>query len=397
MDIERIINNVYVERLYQHVYELEGVRHPIDNLDNLNKAADYIHTNLKEYGLSVREQEFKVEHFPATFRNIEGWIGNEFEPSIVLVSHYDTVYNDPGANDNAVSVSALLEIARILVKEKNVGTVRFLFSTLEEGNPAFELKNREIGQKWNITDDRNRYKSYQTAKILAQVYESWRKSYFMGRSSKRASDRILKRYKGQLPESILNYIKDFQAIYPDGTPVENIGKNSLIGSEVWVKEALNLGKKIKMVFCFDELGSVVKKEHSQNIPPNIGRELFQMYKVDVEKAIGDYIFILATPEIEQIGLKLCENCKHASIDLPYVYFLVNLDLKQVFQLEKGLLGSDHAPFWKAGIPIIFLTDTAGERYPYQHSMADTIDKIDFSQVAKVCKVILSTLIDPSIF
>jgi Zn-dependent M28 family amino/carboxypeptidase len=57
---------------------------------------------------------------------------------------------------------------------------------------------------------------------------------------------------------------------------------------------------------------------------------------------------------------------------------------------RDLLRSDHAPFWRQGIPGLFLTDTADFRYPHYHTPADTIDKVDFNFLTKICKAIVAT-------
>ena len=58
-----------------------------------------------------------------------------------------------------------------------------------------------------------------------------------------------------------------------------------------------------------------------------------------------------------------------------------------------LLRSDHAPFWRQGIPALFITDTADFRYAYYHTPADTIDKLDFSLMTKICKATIATALN----
>jgi hypothetical protein len=45
-------------------------------------------------------------------------------------------------------------------------------------------------------------------------------------------------------------------------------------------------------------------------------------------------------------------------------------------LTGQLMRSDHAPFWLAGMPALFLTDTADFRNPNYHTPTDTIDTLD---------------------
>src|SRR5579862_1031121 len=49
----------------------------------------------------------------------------------------------------------------------------------------------------------------------------------------------------------------------------------------------------------------------------------------------------------------------------------------------GIGWSDHWSFWQEGYPAIMVTDTAPFRYPYYHTVSDTVDKIDFERAARV--------------
>ncbi|QRK09171.1 M28 family peptidase [Archangium violaceum] len=51
-----------------------------------------------------------------------------------------------------------------------------------------------------------------------------------------------------------------------------------------------------------------------------------------------------------------------------------------------LMRSDHAPFWLAGKPAIFLGDTADLRSPHYHQPTDTPDTVDFEFVAEVVRL-----------
>ncbi len=55
------------------------------------------------------------------------------------------------------------------------------------------------------------------------------------------------------------------------------------------------------------------------------------------------------------------------------------------------LRSDHAPFWRENIPALMITDTANFRYPYYHTKADTIDKLDFDFIKKITQVTIATI------
>ncbi len=392
MKEDEIINEVKIDNLYRHVRNLEGVRHPIDALENLNLAADYFNQKLKEFGLIVREQDFKIGDFPPTFRNIEGSNCKETEPSIILVSHYDTVWNSPGANDNASSNALMLEIARVLASENIKGNFRFLFSTLEEWHPLIELKYRELAQKHGIIDDELNFTSYAYKQFYEKFSTIFNKYQASGKSFVKIMSKTLKKLRGELPEPAIKFMSEYQYLYPNKSALDLFGETNLIGSHKWVEEALSLGKKIKMALCFDELGTVIKKSHSQQIPSSLSKDIFELYNVDIENELGDFIFILASAEVKNVGDKLRGFCKSDLINLSHAYFSNIFSVNELFQFSRGLLGSDHTNFLKAGIPAIFFTDTDGERNPYHHTPADTIDKIDFEQVSKLCKAVLSTLV-----
>lgn len=130
--------------------------------DNLEQAAAYIEYIWKKQNLSVTRQEFQADalsakpkissdslSFPSqtfTAKNIVTELrGKKNNEDIILVgAHYDSVYDCPGANDNGSGVAALLEISRVLSKDKFVPdrTIRFVAFTNEE--PPF-FRSKQMG------------------------------------------------------------------------------------------------------------------------------------------------------------------------------------------------------------------------------------------------------------
>ena len=101
-------------------------------LSNLYAAADFIENSLRDAGLPVARQEYRIG--PTPVYNIEATLtGTERPDEIVIVgAHYDTVYQCPGANDNGTGVAALLALARRLAKTPLPRTVRFVAFVNEE-------------------------------------------------------------------------------------------------------------------------------------------------------------------------------------------------------------------------------------------------------------------------
>ena len=115
--MESLLTQVDPERLYIHILKTEGEKHPIYSPERMEACADYILNEFESYGLNTSVHEFEVEGFDYTFRNVEATVGGS-GPELLIVSHYDTVRNAPGANDNGSAITVMLEAARIIALSK---------------------------------------------------------------------------------------------------------------------------------------------------------------------------------------------------------------------------------------------------------------------------------------
>jgi len=108
----------------------------------LNRAADYISSELTASGYTPRRQTFEVSKLPIS--NIEATLpGTTCADEIVVIgAHYDTVADCPGANDNGTGVAAVLELARRFCQRPQARTVRFVAFVNEE--PPF-FKTAQMG------------------------------------------------------------------------------------------------------------------------------------------------------------------------------------------------------------------------------------------------------------
>ena len=128
-----------------HVYKLSneiGDR-SMFRYDNLIKAEDYIAGEFKSFGYTVKFDEYEVSGKKA--RNIIAVKeGKEIPGEIVIVgAHYDACFN-PGADDNASGIAAVLELARMLAKTETRRTVKFIAFVNEE--PPF-FKTDSMGSR----------------------------------------------------------------------------------------------------------------------------------------------------------------------------------------------------------------------------------------------------------
>jgi len=144
-------------RLRSHVIMLSheiGDR-SVFQYSQLTRAVNYISSQFRGYGYKVEFQEYevsgeKVKNIIAEKR------GSENQDDIIIVgAHYDTCYN-PGANDNASGVSAMLELARAAKSYDYPMTVRFVafvneeppfFKTDKMGSFVYAKEAKEKGEK----------------------------------------------------------------------------------------------------------------------------------------------------------------------------------------------------------------------------------------------------------
>ena len=113
-------------RLERHVVALAEDFFPRDytHPEQLEQAAAYIETALRETGARVSSQTVDVGGPGGQYRNVLASFGPESPrrrasattsgPRIVVGAHYDAMGELPGADDNASAVAVLLELARLL-------------------------------------------------------------------------------------------------------------------------------------------------------------------------------------------------------------------------------------------------------------------------------------------
>ncbi|MBF2027039.1 MAG: M28 family peptidase [Oscillatoriales cyanobacterium C42_A2020_001] len=95
------------ERLAKHLQALNFERYSSQNRD---RARAYLAQTLTESGWNVKTQPFTNGANLTAQRQTP----SSSAKTLLLVAHYDTVRNSPGADDNASAVVAILEIARLL-------------------------------------------------------------------------------------------------------------------------------------------------------------------------------------------------------------------------------------------------------------------------------------------
>ncbi len=386
MRIEEIVGRVNKEEIYKHVLRLEGSRESLDGPERLDAAAKYIRSEFEKHGLSVHEHSFKVAGLDSDFRNIEA--GTSAGDGFLLVSsHYDTVRDCPGADDNASGVAVMLEVGRVLAEEGLSG-VRFVSFTLEEYDPVTELRRRDARRRLGLTDEKNRFTSAHTSRTFRLLRQFFDEGY----SSHKLHEVILearKKYEAELTPPEAEYLRTLEQLYKDREAPRPLG------SSRWVQETLPKGKGLKGLINLEMVGYTSDREHSQSFPKgmNPGKPPFDFLTHKVKDfSIGNYLIVFGNAPASSALGAFCDQGRSAEVDLPYSALLLPFPYEFIEGNMPDLLRSDHGPFWRAEMPALMLTDGANFRNPYYHTPADTIDKLDFDFMTKVAKATAATII-----
>lgn len=118
---------IHVKRIVQDIGERNFIKY-----ENLEKTANYIVTEFNKYSYTSKLQEYQIRK--KTYKNIIATLKGTKEPDkiIIIGAHYDSVIGSPGADDNASGIAALLELARLMAKERPAKTIKFIAFTNEE-------------------------------------------------------------------------------------------------------------------------------------------------------------------------------------------------------------------------------------------------------------------------
>lgn len=386
-----MIENIKIENLYQHVLQVEGVKHPVTNPEKLLQVAEYIKTKFEKFGLQTFEHSFKLEEFPFKFKNIEAFSNDKNKREILITSHYDTELYAPGANDNGTGIAAMLEIARVLSETNLADNVRFISFTLEESSAARILKLRIKAKELGLIDEKYRFKTYHTMNIERHFLQMFYTGLAKGKELKEAAQEAYEECEAELTEKEKEYLYFFIEMNNEVTKKDWIGSTGLVGSYKWTNKRIR-DKEILGVLNLETIGFVSNRKNSQKYPSKI-MKLFPKYKVKFFRNAGNFLAIVGDRNSRKLSRLFFKNCKKKEIQLPCASLAVPFSYETIARRARDLLRSDHGPFWKKGIPALMLTDTANFRYPYYHTRADTIDKLDFDFVKKVCQATLATILD----
>jgi Zn-dependent M28 family amino/carboxypeptidase len=123
------------------------------SIDSLTAAAAYVEQSFQAAGYTVERQVY-AEHIGGVNLIVE--IAGTSKDNVVIGAHYDSVYDSPGADDNASGVAGLLALARRFAGTKPKKTLRFVAFANEEpphfqspamGSLAYAKRCRDRGER----------------------------------------------------------------------------------------------------------------------------------------------------------------------------------------------------------------------------------------------------------
>ncbi len=170
-------------------------------------------------------------------------------------------------------------------------------------------------------------------------------------------------------------------------------ERGLIGSSAFVDAAVAQQIDILDVFNFEMLGYASNDPDTQRIPP--GFDLIfadQVAEIDANDSRGNFLFIAAD---DLSGTALASLEAHAeTYALPVIAVELTASQKKS-DLFGDLRRSDHAPFWNADLPAMFITDTGEFRNDNYHCIGgeDTVQSLSLPFTEKVMRTVVSAAAD----
>ncbi|MGV3662083.1 MAG: M28 family peptidase [Prosthecobacter sp.] len=161
----------------------------------------------------------------------------------------------------------------------------------------------------------------------------------------------------------------------------NCEEDGLRGSTEWVQHCLpGAGYEVACAHVLEMVGFASSEPGSQKIPPGLPISLPDR---------GDFIGLLGNRHASRVMREaLLATRTHVPARAAYGVEVM-LGLEKWFPV---LQRSDHAPFWKAGIPALMWTDTSEFRNPHYHQASDLPDTLDYEFLSDVTRAVTATVL-----
>jgi hypothetical protein len=244
-------------------------------------------------------------------------------------------------------------------------------------------------------DGRWRYTSYQTSRLLTEHRNRSGARYRNGMSMAAVLAQVTDEMQDELPPAVLAHLRLQEEVY---ARVEFLpGSFGHLGAWAWMDDAVASQKPLLFGICLDECGRTNQQEGSQDLFPGMTWDMLDLYGVDADRRVGDFAMLMSNGNSGHIVQAFGEHCRRDDIGLKFAHWHAPMNYDELRRNVPQAFGSDYSAFWREGIPAMFAFDTAGVRKPnYGHTMADTIERLDFDFIRRVTQACVATLIDPSL-
>ncbi len=168
-------------------------------------------------------------------------------------------------------------------------------------------------------------------------------------------------------------------------------ERGLVGSSAYVAREKAAGAQIVLALVFEMIGYRSTEPSSQKTDPSL-EAVFPDAGAQISG--NDYRGDFALVVNDESATKAVEDLQATakSVGLPVVNISLLAPLKTALD---ALRRSDHAPFWDADYPALFITDTADFRNPHYHclrSMPDVLADIDYEFAVMNVKVVVGAAV-----
>ena len=153
-----------------------------------------------------------------------------------------------------------------------------------------------------------------------------------------------------------------------------------MGSRVYARKAKAEGERLDGMICLEMVGYTCHEPGCQHYPFPL---MFRNYP-----KTGDYIGIVGNYRSRKFTSAIFKAFQKNEA-LP----AIKLTIPWSGYLLPTVRLSDHASFWDRGYKAVMVTDTAFYRNPHYHRRSDTMDKLDFSFMARLVKSLAMFFVD----
>ncbi len=166
----------------------------------------------------------------------------------------------------------------------------------------------------------------------------------------------------------------------------NREEDGLIGSGEFVASlAKRAARRVGEAHIFEMVGYCSRAPASQKLPRGL--------PIPFAPDVGDFLALLANRGSKAISDHLMGLAARYVPQCPVIALQIYFGVERAFA---DLNRSDHAPFWRAGIPAVMWTDTSEFRNPHYHRESDTPDTLDYDFMAEVTRLALARAVSQAL-